>query len=45
MRGGMGWVCLVMPWAGNECRLSGGLNSYCTIWTTGMTKNLDDKYY
>jgi len=34
-----------MQWAGNECSLSGGLNSYRIIWVTDKTKNRDEKYY
>ena len=34
-----------MQWAGNECRLSGGLNSYRTIWVTDKIKNHNAEYY
>ena len=38
----------MMHWAGNagnECRLSGGLNSYRTIWVTDKIRNRDVEYY
>jgi len=45
---GLLWVCLLMQWAGNagnECRLSGGLNSYRTIWVTDKIRNRYVQYY
>ena len=41
-------VRLIMQWAGNagnECRLSGRVNSYLTIGLTDKTKNRDAQYY
>jgi hypothetical protein len=41
-------VCLVMPWAGNagnECRLSGGLNGYRSIGLTDKISNRDAEHY
>jgi len=41
-------VRLIMQWAGNagnECRLSGGLNSYFSIGLTDKTKNRNTEYY
>ena len=41
-------VCLIMQWAGNagnECSLSGGLNSYLTIGLTDKIRNRDAEYY
>jgi hypothetical protein len=47
MRRVLGWGC-VMQWAGNaanECSLSGGLNSYCTILVTDKIRNRYAQYY
>ena len=41
-------VYLVMQWAGNagnECSLSGGLNSYITIGLTDKIRNHNTEYY
>jgi hypothetical protein len=46
MRRRLGWgVCDVMQWVGNECSLSGGLNSYSTIWVMDKIKSRYVQYY
>ena len=35
----------MMQWAGNECSLSGGLNSYISIGLTEKIRNHNTEYY